>query len=66
MTCLGLRSTVKSPQCFSGSIGSGEPVSAPPIGLAKVEGFGLYILDGIDGPFRVEADAIRAYCADSD
>lgn len=42
----------------------GEPVSAPPIDLADVQGVGLYILDGIDGPFRLEVDEIRAYRAD--
>jgi hypothetical protein len=44
----------------------GEPVSVPPVDLAEVRGFGLYILDGIDGPFRLEVDAIRAYRADEE
>ena len=44
----------------------GEPVSVPPVDLAEVQGFGLYILDGIDGPFRLEVDAIRAYRADEE
>lgn len=44
----------------------GEPVSAPPIDLASVQSVGLYILDGIDGPFRLEVDEIRAYRADGD
>lgn len=43
----------------------GRGVEAPPMDLANVEGFGLYILDGKDGPFRLEVDAIRAYRADS-
>jgi hypothetical protein len=44
----------------------GEPVSAPPVELTDVRGVGLYILDGIDGPFRLEVDAIRAYRADEE
>ena len=39
----------------------GEPVAAPPVDLSNIRSFGLYILDGIDGPFRLEVDAIRAY-----
>lgn len=39
----------------------GQPVTAPPVNLANVTSFGLYILDGIDGPFRCEIDWIRAY-----
>lgn len=41
----------------------GQPVNAPPVDLAKVQRIGLYILDGQDGPFRLEVDAIRAYRA---
>jgi NADH dehydrogenase [ubiquinone] 1 alpha subcomplex assembly factor 1 len=44
----------------------GQPVSAPPIDLANVKRIGLYILDGKDGPFRLEVDTIRAYRADAD
>ncbi len=43
----------------------GQRVSAPPIDLANVKRIGLYILDGKDGPFRLEVDAIRAYRADA-
>ncbi len=39
----------------------GQSVQAPPIDLANVQRIGLYILDGQDGPFRLEVDAIRAY-----
>lgn len=38
----------------------GQPVSAPPLDRAKVQQIGLYMVDGIDGPFRLEVDAIRA------
>lgn len=44
----------------------GQPVSAPPIDLASVQQIGLYILDGQDGPFRLEVDLIRAYRAEAD
>jgi hypothetical protein len=44
----------------------GQPVSAPPIDLKNVKRIGLYILDGQDGPFRLEVDSIRAYVADPD
>lgn len=44
----------------------GRPVSAPSIDLSNVERIGLYILDGQDGPFRLEVDAIRAYRADAE
>lgn len=39
----------------------GQAVNAPPINLARIRGVGLYILDGQDGPFRLEVDYIRAY-----
>lgn len=44
----------------------GQPVRAPAIDLSNVTRIGLYILDGIDGPFRLEVDAIRAYRDDVD
>ena len=44
----------------------GRPVSAPPIDLTNVRQVGLYILDGQDGPFRLEVDAIRAYRVEAD
>lgn len=43
----------------------GQPVSAPPVDLSNVKRIGLYILDGKDGPFRLEVDAIRAYRANA-
>lgn len=39
----------------------GEPVDAPPVDLSKIRRISLFILDGIDGPFRLEVDSIRAY-----
>ena len=39
----------------------GEPVTVPEIDLASVEQIGFYILDGIDGPFWLEVDSVRAY-----
>ena len=41
----------------------GEPVDAEPLDPADVQAFGLYIIDGNDGPFRLEVDEIRAYRA---
>jgi len=39
----------------------GQPVNVKSIDLSNVDSFGLYIADGIDGAFRLEVDAIRAY-----
>lgn len=39
----------------------GEPYDAAPLDLSTVQGFGLYIIDGQDGPFRLEVDEIRTY-----
>ena len=41
----------------------GQVVKAPPIDLARIRGVGLYMVDGKDGPFRLEVDFIRAYGA---
>jgi len=41
----------------------GQPVNAPPIDLKRIQSVGLYMLDGRDGPFRVEVDYIRSYVA---
>ena len=39
----------------------GEPVSVDPLDLSAVKSIGIYIIDGKDGPFRLEVDWIRAY-----
>lgn len=44
----------------------GRTVNAPPIDLARIQGVGLYIADGRDGPFRLEVDFIRTYGASVD
>jgi NADH dehydrogenase [ubiquinone] 1 alpha subcomplex assembly factor 1 len=42
----------------------GEPVSVGPLDRSSVESIGIYIIDGKDGPFRLEVDWIRAYRQD--
>lgn len=44
----------------------GQPVQAPPIDLARIRGVGLYMVDGQDGPFRLEVDVIRSYGPDEE
>ena len=39
----------------------GRSVSVPEIDLASIQQIGFYILDGIDGPFWLEVDRVRAY-----
>ncbi len=39
----------------------GEPVQAETIDPENLRSIGFYILDGIDGPFRLEVDYVRAY-----
>lgn len=39
----------------------GQAVNAPPIDVARIQGLGLYIIDGKDGPFRLEVDSVRSY-----
>ncbi len=41
----------------------GQAVNAAPIDLARIRGVALYMVDGQDGPFRLEVDYIRAYGA---
>ena len=39
----------------------GQPVSVDALDLSALQSLGIYIADGIDGPFRLEVDEIRAY-----
>jgi NADH dehydrogenase [ubiquinone] 1 alpha subcomplex assembly factor 1 len=39
----------------------GEPVSPGPLNRSAVTSIGIYIIDGKDGPFRLEVDWIRSY-----
>jgi hypothetical protein len=39
----------------------GRSVSAPDLDRSSIRGFGIYIADGKNGPFRLEVDEIRAY-----
>ena len=39
----------------------GRPVDVPPLSLADVQRIGFYIVDGKDGPFRLEVASISAY-----
>ncbi len=39
----------------------GESVNVDPLDRSAVESIGIYIIDGKDGPFRLEVDWIRAY-----
>ena len=42
----------------------GEPVDVDPLDTSAVQSLALYIIDGQDGPFRLEVDWIRTYQAD--
>ncbi|MGB3545280.1 CIA30 family protein [Rubrivirga sp.] len=39
----------------------GEPVRVDPLDRSDVRSFGFFIVDGQDGPFRLEVDWMRAY-----
>ena len=39
----------------------GQRVRTAPLDASAIRSIGLYILDGIDGPFELEVDEIRAY-----
>ncbi|WP_412069708.1 CIA30 family protein [Rubrivirga sp. IMCC43871] len=53
--------TVRIPFADLESTAFGEPVDVGSLDRPGVESFGLFIADGIDGPFRLEVDWIRAY-----
>lgn len=57
--------TVRVPFSALRSTVFGRAVSAPPIDLARIRGVGFYMVDGQDGPFRLEVDVVRAYLADA-
>jgi len=57
--------TVRVPFSALRSTIFGRAVNAPPIDLSRIRGVGLYMLDGRDGPFRVEVDFIRSYRAEA-
>lgn len=55
--------TVRLPwSAFEASV-FGEPIDVDPLDPTDIQAFGLYIIDGQDGPFRLEVDAVRAYRA---
>ena len=57
----GAWETVRVPFDALEETAHGEPVSADPLDLSAVKSIGIYIIDGKDGPFRIEVDWIRAY-----
>ena len=57
---------VRVPFSSLGSTVFGRLVQAPDIDLGAVQGFSLFIVDGIDGPFALEIDEIRAYQGEED
>lgn len=53
--------TVRIPfDSFRSSI-FGQPVRTAPMDASRIRSIGLYILDGINGPFELEVDEIRVY-----
>lgn len=53
--------TVRVPfSAFRSSI-FGQSVEAGPVDASRIRSVGIYILDGIDGPFELEIDEIRVY-----
>lgn len=53
--------TVRVPFASLEESAHGQPVSVAPLDLAAIRSIGIYIVDGKDGPFRLEVDWIRAY-----
>ncbi|MEM8484628.1 MAG: CIA30 family protein [Bacteroidota bacterium] len=56
---------VRVPFSALGTTIFGRPVRAPAIDLTNVGRIGFFIADGIDGPFRLEVDEVRAYKEDA-
>lgn len=52
---------VRIPFATLRSSAHGRAVRVAPLDLSAVRSTGVYIMDGIDGPFRLEVDWIRAY-----
>lgn len=57
--------TVRVPFASLDESAHGQPVNVDPLDLAAVQSIGIYIIDGKDGPFRLEVDWIRAYRDDA-
>lgn len=57
----GAWQTVRIPFDALEASAHGEPVSVDPLDRSAVQSIGVYIIDGQDGPFRLEIDWIRAY-----
>jgi hypothetical protein len=53
--------TVRVPFASLETSAHGEPVRAAPLDRSAVQSIGIYIIDGNDGPFRLEVDWMRAY-----
>lgn len=53
--------TVRVPFAAFRSTIFGQRVNAGPLDPSSIRSVGLYILDGIDGPFELEVDEIRAF-----
>ncbi|WP_245850220.1 CIA30 family protein [Longimonas halophila] len=57
----GSWATVRVPFDSLETSAHGEPVRVDPLDRSAVTSIGVYIIDGQDGPFRLEVDWIRAY-----
>ena len=53
--------TVRVPFADLETTAHGEPVSVDLLDRSGIQTLGIYIADGIDGPFQLEVDWIRAY-----
>ena len=53
--------TVRVPFADLETTAHGEPVSVGPLDRSGIRTVGIYIADGLDGPFQLEVDWIRAY-----
>ena len=53
--------TVRVPFAALEESAHGEPVRVDPLDRSAVTSIGIYIIDGNDGPFRLEVNWIRAY-----